>query len=313
MCGRARTTGSCWSTGSSGEPGLPLPWGRTSVAGPRRRAGRGPQRGRRRGRLRGGAGSSRGPRRRPTGQPGERLPGDSLPGELLRGDGTVPCRTGRWAAGHRGRGRAPSDDARAPAAPAAPAASGASGSGASGSSGGSLGSSTVWPPSDPRTAPTPTPGPATAPPANDPPATAPAAAAAPARPSSSPPGAGSAPTAPPAAGVTGSTRVVGNGSCSSSGTAPPPATRRVSASDASRIVGRWAGVGSSMASSTPESAPARRGGLIVPEATWCSRAIGLSPAPKGGVPSTAAYSVAPSEKTSAAGVEPPPRATSGAR
>ena len=90
-----------------------------------------------------------------------------------------------------------------------------------------------------------------------------------------------------------------------------PAATSASTSETSCIAGRSAGAAASIASRTWVSGPSD-GGLIEPEATRCSRAMAFSPVPNGGAPSTAAYSVAPSEKTSEAAVDDVPRATSGA-
>lgn len=54
-------------------------------------------------------------------------------------------------------------------------------------------------------------------------------------------------------------------------------------------------------------------GLISPRATRCRSAYGFSSPSNGGLPSTAAYSIAPSEKTSDANTASAPPATSGAR
>ena len=79
------------------------------------------------------------------------------------------------------------------------------------------------------------------------------------------------------------------------------------------IGGRDSGSVDSICTIAEASAPLRCGGSICPAATRCSRAMEFSSLPKGGVPSSAAYSVAPREKTSEAKSDASPRATSGAR
>ena len=66
------------------------------------------------------------------------------------------------------------------------------------------------------------------------------------------------------------------------------------------MVGRSAGSVASIRSSSGVSRSAFCGGSTSPLDTRNSRAIVLSAVPNGGLPSMAAYSVAPSEKTSAA-------------
>lgn len=70
---------------------------------------------------------------------------------------------------------------------------------------------------------------------------------------------------------------------------------------------------SSRSSSSGVSAPAAVGARMIPVRTTFSRRSELGSVPNGGWPSTAAYSVEPSENTSEAAVASPPAATSGAR
>ncbi len=90
----------------------------------------------------------------------------------------------------------------------------------------------------------------------------------------------------------------------------PTSVRRFATST---IVGRSVGDCAIIESRMPVSGPLRTGGLVSPDATRCSTAIGLASLPEGGSPSTTMNSVAPSEYTSDAKSEPCPRATSGAR
>jgi len=102
------------------------------------------------------------------------------------------------------------------------------------------------------------------------------------------------------------------GSCSSTVAGGPAYTARSSLATSS-MAGRSSGAAASILSRAGVSSPLCVGGVTRPDATWCSNAIGFSWVPKGGTPSTAAYSVAARENTSEAKVDSEPRATSGAR
>src|SRR5687767_12626573 len=93
----------------------------------------------------------------------------------------------------------------------------------------------------------------------------------------------------------------------------PCVASRDRASATALIDGRsWVSI-DSMCMITGVSGLLRCGGGNCPEATRCSNAMVLSPVPNGGQPSSALYSVEPSENTSEAKFAPLPRATSGAR
>jgi hypothetical protein len=80
----------------------------------------------------------------------------------------------------------------------------------------------------------------------------------------------------------------------------------------SLMVGRSAGSGLSIHMMVSVSGPERFGCRISLRTTRSSSAMALTSSPNGGVPSTAAYRVAPSEKTSAGNATGCPCATSGA-
>ncbi len=77
-----------------------------------------------------------------------------------------------------------------------------------------------------------------------------------------------------------------------------PFATAASASRASAMVGRSSGSARSRRISNAVIGPALRGGSTLPDATLCSSAMVFSLRPNGGVPSIAAYSVEPREKTS---------------
>ena len=107
---------------------------------------------------------------------------------------------------------------------------------------------------------------------------------------------------------TGSAAVGGSSGGGSTAVATPASRSRACAAD-----GRSSGSTLNKRMRTPVNAPACRGGSGSPVATLCSNAYAFSSSPNGGSPSTAAYRVAPSAKTSDAALGCRPCATSGAR
>lgn len=112
-------------------------------------------------------------------------------------------------------------------------------------------------------------------------------------------------------GVSGES--VGGGAAAGRGGGAAEAVRLASRCATVRMDGRASGSPESMISKTGVNVPLRWGGLNAPDATRCKSAMEFRSVPKGGVPSRAAYNVAPSPNTSEAKLASAPRATSGAR